>query len=599
MRKTINFYILIILWLIPSLVLAQPAQTNLQAQQLLNKNRTSFFIENKGQWPAEVLYLARIGGMNAWITNKGVVYDYYQIIRNYKPEETIKLPLHEKDEFERKHTGIRGQVINIELENANTQANNVPSGMRETYYNYFIGNDSTKWASFVHLYDEVSLKEVYAGIEVRYYFDNGLVRYDYIAKPGADLTQIKLNIQGAEDYQINEQGELVLQTILGDITHGKLYAYQQTEKIKTEISCAFNLNQNGTIGILAENYNPALALVIDPLIYSTYIGGAADDVGNSIAIDSSGNTFVTGYTNSGNYPTTSGAYDVSQNINYDVFVSKLNTFGSALIYSTFIGGNGADRGNSIAINVDGNAFITGCADVNYPTTSGAFDMSWNWGYGDGFVTKLNETGSTLLYSTYIGGGGDDAGYSIALDGIGNAFITGSTNNGNSFPTTSGAYDTTFNGGYAGSTTGGDAFIIKLNTSGSALIYSTFFGGSNVEFSNSITIDTNGNAFIAGTTNSLNLPVTIGSYDTNYNGGYDVFVAKLNSSGSALVYSTYIGGGADDQAYAIAIDNSRNSIITGTTTSVNYPTTSGAYDTSFYYAGNYTDIILTKLNVSGT
>ena len=581
-------------FLLPWYAFAQTSEIDIQKNQLLNKANRNFFIENKGQWPAEVLYLARLGGMNAWITNTGVVYDYFLITKDYKPEETMKMPRHENDMFEFEHTSIKGQVVEMLLEGANKDAKTQPSGIQEGYYNYFIGNDTTKWASFVRLYTEVLVQDLYPGIDIRYYFDNGLIRYDYIAKPGADLAKINLKIVGSDDYTINDKGELTLKTSLGEITHGKLFAYQQDGKYKTEITCTFTKNNNGTIGFYAENYNPALALVIDPLVYSTFVGGSAAmnlyDEGYSIAIDASGNSYNTGSTGSTAFPTTSGAYDVSHNGNYDVFVTKLNISGSALVYSTFLGGSGDDYGYSITLDTFGNSYITGYCDTLFPITSGAFDVSFN-GYYDVFVVKLNSTGSALVYSTFIGGSGSDKAFSITLDGTGNSYITGFSSS-TLYPTTSGAYDVSFNGSI-------DVFVTKLNSSGSALIYSTFIGGSSSDYGRSIKVDTGGYAYITGYTYSTTYPTTSGAYDVSQNGGYDVFITKLNNSGSALVYSTFIGGSASEEAYSIALDGSGNSYVTGYTdytSSVNYPTTSGAYDVS--HNGN-DDVFVTKLNSSGS
>jgi hypothetical protein len=589
--KSTSIVILLAFCCVPFFLSAQQVDPNSSAQQMLNKSSHNFFIENKGQWSKEVRYLAKIGGMNAWITQTGVVYDYYQTTRNYKPEETMKLPRNEKEEFERQHTSMKGHVVDMVLEGANTEAKSVPSGMQEGYYNYFIGNDSTKWASFVRLYSEVLIQDIYPGIDIRYYFDNGLIRYDYIAKPGADLAQINLKIKGSDGYSINEKGELTLKTSLGKITHGKLFAYQNNGNKKTEIACSFFKNRNGKIGVSAEYYNPALALVIDPLVYSTFIGGSQADESKSIKIDGSGNAYITGNTGSTDYPTTTGAYDISSSAAspyylYDVFITKLNASGSALIYSTFIGGNDYDWVYSIATDNSGNTFITGnTKSADYPTTSGAYDKTYN-GTGqfgeDVIVTKLNSTGSVLSYSTFIGGSGQDIGYSLAIDGIGNAFITGITNSSN-FPTTTGAYNVSFNGN-------GEIFVIKLNITGSACVYSTFINDGQAS---SIVVDGSGNAYIAGSTGFFNFPTTTGAYDVSFNGNDDVFVTKLNATGSALVYSTFIGGSDNDGCNSMAIDGSGNAFLTGFTDSHDFPTTAGAYDVSFRGA------FITKLNASGS
>jgi hypothetical protein len=332
------------------------------------------------------------------------------------------------------------------------------------------------------------------------------------------------------------------------------------------------------------------------LLYSTFIGGGGDDCGYSIALDNAGNVYITGDAGSTTFPTTPGAFDTTHNGDYDAFVSKLNADGSALLYSTFIGGGGGDCGCGIALDNAGNAYITGDTWSNlfpttFPTTPGAFDTTHN-GYHDAFVSKLNADGSALLYSTFLGGSDyDDHGYGIAVDNEGNAYITGFTNSGD-FPTTPGAFNTD-----PRSTGAGGAFVSKLNATGSALLYSTFLGGIDYwDCGYGIALDNTGNAYIAGYTESSDFPTTPDAFDTSLNGPYDGFVTKLNPSGTALVYSTYLGGGSYDYGDGIAIDGSGNAYITGYTTSDSFPTTPGAWDTSFNGAN---DGFMSKLNASGT
>ncbi|NOX18726.1 MAG: hypothetical protein GXO87_10665, partial [Chlorobi bacterium] len=312
---------------------------NSGANKLLQKsNNKNYFIKNKGQWAQEVKYLAKTGGMNAWITDFGVVYDYYIFKRNYAEEELYQMPEREKEEYKRENSSIKGCVVKSIFKYNNFSRQFVGENKQEAYYNYFLGNDKSKWVSNVPLYEGATVKELYEGIDIKYYFDEGLLRYDFIVKPGADISQITITLEGIDNYTINEKGELEQQTSLGKITHKDIVAYQKNENGKNEIiKILFTLNENGTIGFTAKNYDKEKELIIDPLVYSTFIGGNDNDYGSGIAIDNSGNAFVTGYTLSTDYPTTSGAYDESQNSSYDVFVSKLNSSGSDLVYSTFIG----------------------------------------------------------------------------------------------------------------------------------------------------------------------------------------------------------------------------------------------------------------------
>jgi hypothetical protein len=335
------------------------------------------------------------------------------------------------------------------------------------------------------------------------------------------------------------------------------------------------------------------------LLYSTYFGGSAIDFGNGIALDNEGNIYITGQTNSADFPTSLGAYDVSTNGSYDIFVSKLNpNFSgvSSLIYSTFIGGTVTDWTKSIAVDTSGNAYITGVTlSSDFPTTSTAFDTVYH-GFGDIFVTKLNPNGSTLIYSTYLGGVGIDTGIAIVVDNIGDAYITGRTESPD-FPVTLNAFDTIFNNN---STYNANAFITKINANGTGLVYSTYLGGFLPDDATGIAIDNSGNSYVAGRTQSTDFPVTLGAFDMTTNGFGDIFISKINNTGTSLVYSTYIGGSYEDYVNGFAIDNNENAYITGYTMSLNYPVTPNAYDTVF---NNGTpapyEMYITKLNAAGS
>jgi len=326
------------------------------------------------------------------------------------------------------------------------------------------------------------------------------------------------------------------------------------------------------------------------LVYSTFIGGNSGDYANSIAIDAGGNVYLTGVTSSNNYPTTGGAYQTTLNGSQNAFVTELNSTGSALVYSTYVGGNSYDAGNKILVDASGNSYVAGqTSSSNFPTTGGAYQTAYGGGSNDVFVTKLNSSGSALVYSTFIGGNDDDEGNSLAIDASGNAYVTGQTASSN-FPATGGAYQTAFGGG------GYDAFVTKLKPDGSGLVYSTFIGGNVMDKGYSITIDAGGNSYITGSTSSSNYPATGGAYQTAKAGTLDAFVTKLNSGGTALVYSTFIGGNNTDVGESIAADADGNAYITGYTFSSDYPTTTGAYQTAF---GGNADVFASKINSNGS
>ena len=307
------------------------------------------------------------------------------------------------------------------------------------------------------------------------------------------------------------------------------------------------------------------------LVYSTYLGGVQNDGGAGIAVDRNANVYVVGSTG-GDFPTTPGAFQTVLVRDPEAFVAKLNASGTALVYSTYLGGSGMDLGYGIAVDSSDNAYVTGQTDGNFPTTAGAYQTTFGGGAWDVFVSKLNESGTALVYSTYLGGSGLDRAYVIAVDHNGNAYVTGYTEG--PFPTTPGAVQATHGGGIA------DAFVTKLNATGTALVYSTYLGG-------------NGDVYVTGGTEG-GFPTTPDALQTIDAGGRDAFVTRINASGTALLYSTYLGGVTDDSGVGIALDGSGNVYVAGYTGG-SFPTTPGAYQAS--YGGSADDVFVAKLAVT--
>jgi hypothetical protein len=322
------------------------------------------------------------------------------------------------------------------------------------------------------------------------------------------------------------------------------------------------------------------------LVYSTYLGGTASDYGRDIAVDSSGYAYVTGDTNSNNFPTTSGAYDTSYN-SYDAFVTKFNTNGQSLAYSTYLGGTGVENGNGIAVDSSGYAYIVGTTvSNNFPTTTGAYDTSFPTDMfgsfnNNIFVTKLNTAGTGLTYSTYLGGYTTDYGYAIAVDSSGCAYVTGATNSYD-FPTTSGVFQPIPSGGQ-------DVFVTKFNSAGTGLSYSTIVGGGT---GYGVAVDGSGNAYLSGETYNTNFP-TVSAVQTTIGGISDAFMTKVNSTGTSLLYSTYLGGANYDTAFGIAIDSSGYAYATGETRSTDFPT-QNPYQSSNLGGSGSKDAFVTKL-----
>ncbi|MDY7078198.1 MAG: SBBP repeat-containing protein, partial [Chloroflexota bacterium] len=332
----------------------------------------------------------------------------------------------------------------------------------------------------------------------------------------------------------------------------------------------------------------------DDLYYATFIGGSDSDWGWNTAMDEGGAAYVAGDTSSSDFPTTPGVFDTTYNGDEDTFVAKLNATGNGLEYATFIGGSSNDSGYGITVDEGGAAYVTGStSSPDFPTTPGAFDTTYSGGYNDVFVAKLNATGNGLEYSTFIGGGTRDLGWDIVVDEGGAAYVAGDTSSPD-FPTTPGAFDTTYNGSYDGIY---DAFVVKLNAAGSDLEYATFIGGSDSDHGYDIAVNVGGAAYVTGSTSSSDFPTTPGAFDTTYNGGSDAFVVKLNATGSGLEYATLIGGSDSDQGWDIVVDEGGAAYVAGHTSSPDFPTTPGAFDTT--YNGGYYDVFVVKLNAAGS
>lgn len=547
------------------------------------------FIENRGQWPRGVRYYSRTNGLDLWVTERGVTYDIYQVhaAAATSMESPVKRAINERS----MPTSRSGHRIRMEFVGA--KGAGLAKGVKQVpgEFNFFIGNDPSRWARNVAHFSETRLERVYDGIDARLYYEEGMPRYDMIVAPHADPSAIKIRFAGAEKITINEKGEIAIATKLGDVAQQGLYAYQTIAGRERQVPCSFTLNDDGTVGFTLGAYDRSAAVVIDPLLYSTYIGGSGDDNAYAMAVDGSGNAYLTGYASSwealtDSFPATVGAYDKSYNGGtIDAFVTKLDCASNILTYSTFIGGSSFEDARGLVIDGSGSAYVCGyTGSSNFPTTSGAYAQNYNGGPFDGFVLKLSANGSALTYSTFIGGQYTDGAYALALGAGSTVRVCGYTASSD-FPTTSGAYDQTFNGN-------DDIFVATLNSGGSALLSSTFIGGQGTDYAYAILVDAGGNAYVSGNTSSTDFPTTGGAFDRIYGGGaHDACVLRVGAGDGSLGYSTYLGGAGADYAYGIDLPGSGRLTVTGYSSSSDFPTTQGAYDVT--YNGGAFDIFVTK------
>lgn len=522
----------------------------------------------------------------------------------------------------------RAQTLRMTLAGANAQADGYGADELPGKVNYLNGNDPDGWRRDIPTFARVTYKEVYPGIDVDYYGNQRQLEYDFRLRPGADAAQIRLGFDGARRLRLNEVGDLILETAGGDVAMKKPVIYQDIDGERHEIDGAYVFRGKRGVGFRVGAYDTNHELVIDPVlsysrviggdgpnvgngiavdasgnayvvgttnstnfpvtnpfqaaraglidvfvmklnpsgnvVYSTYLGGSSDDIGRGIAIDAAGNAYITGWTFSNNFPT-AGPLQAARSTAPDVFMTKLNSTGSGLVYSTYLGGTGDDRAYAIAVDPANNAYITGQTfSANFPVANAS--QAARSGTGDVFVTKFNPAGSALTYSTYLGGSQSfEIGNGIAADPDGNAYVTGQTVSTdfpvlNAFQATKG--DTFTSGSF-------DAFVTKFNPAGSR-VFSTYIGGGFSEVASAIALDSSRNIYITGATNSTDFPTRDPLQATIDGVEDDAFVTKLNAAGTALVYSTFLGGNGDDTPTGIAVDSTGRAVVTGKTASPDFP-----------------------------
>jgi hypothetical protein len=519
-----------------------------------------YFERNLGQTDAEVAFIARGAGGALFITATGAV----ALLRQGDAPPVM---------------------IRMKLIGANQQPTIEGRDLQEGKSHYLIGNDASKWRTDVPHFGQVRLAEVYKGIALVYYGNQRQLEYDFVVRPGADPRQIRLHFEGPERVEIDRSGDLVLRTGGGEIRQRRPVAYQNSGSSRRIVRAGYRRLGKREFGIDVAPYDAGRPLVIDPIFeYSTYLGGMSDEGGSAIAVDTSGNVYVAGWTRSANLPTANPLRG-SLFSGEDAFVAKFNPSGSALIYSTYLGGGLITNANAIAVDGEGNAYVGGTTRSRFFPTANPLQPDHAGGDFDGFVTKINPSGSALVYSTFLGGAsGVDRVVGIALDGSGNAYVAGTTNSTN-FPTVS-----PLQANNAGDF---DAFVTKFDPAGSALVYSTYLGGSGADIARGIAADGAGNAYVAGETASTNFPASGSPLQGSNAGATDAFVTKINASGSALAYSTYVGGSSDDSAAGITVDSSGNAYIAGETWSPDYPTASSLQPFRSI------DAFVTKINASGS
>ncbi len=545
------------------------------------------FEVNEGQVDSSVRFLARGVGYGLFLTGTGAV---------------LSLPAGHHE----------NAIVSMRLVGGNPGPRAVGLDPQATRSNYLLGNDSRRWHSGVANYGRVRFTSVYRGVDLVYHGTQRRLEYDFEVAPGADPGRIRLAFPGADELELDGDGELVLRARGGELVQPAPELYQETEAGRVRVAGGYVLRPASSPRSLPEvaftvgSYDRTLPLIIDPvLLYSTVLGGSGDDYGLAIAIDAAGNAYVAGATTSASFPGVGGgSAQVTSGGGYDAFVTKINAAGTAIVYSTYLGGSGADVANGIAVDGAGNAYVTGSTSSStFPGVTASSLRPLNaGGPNDAFVTKLGPDGATIVYSTFLGLDGDDQGLAIAVDGAGSAYVTGMT----SAPQPTSGPPPVFPGITASSiqpTYGGglhDGFVIKLDPAGTAIVYSTYLGGASEDFGQGIAVDGAGAAYVTGSTKSTSFPgVTAGSIQPAIAaapGEPNAFVTKINPAGTAIAYSTYLGNG-DGQGHAIAVDAAGSAYVTGYTSASAFPGVGGS-SLQPSFGGGFSDAFVTKIDAAG-
>ncbi|MBI3248639.1 MAG: SBBP repeat-containing protein [Deltaproteobacteria bacterium] len=569
------------------------------------------FEQNQGQSDAQVQFLARGHGYALFLTPTEMVLSLRtggngetgrgtgERAKGGKGEEDR----HKGKRWPTQSSALSTETVRLQLVNANPQPRMEGLAELPGKVNYFLGNDPSQWRTNVTTYAKVKYHDVYPGVDVVYYGNQeGRLEHDFIVAPGADPSVIQFSIrdQAGDELPLTADaaGNLLVQVADVMLRLGKPLVYQEIAGVRRDVvgsyarlgtqpsalSSQFSALSTASVGFQLAAYDATRPLIIDPVLsYSTYLGGGGDDIGQSIAVDTAGNTYVTGETASSDFPTVNPWQPASDGV-ADVFVAKLSADGQTLLYSTYLGGNDLDTATAVSTDESGQTYVVGWTDsTDFPTATPV--QAAKAGDSDVFVAKLSADGTILLYSTYVGGSSDDEAYALAVDRNGQAYVTGLTVS-TDFPTVMPLQAAQAGGAW-------DGFVVKLSADGATLLYSTYLGGDDFDDGQGIAVDTAGNAYVTGETGSSDFP-TVNPWQPASGGLGDAFVAKLSADGAILLYSTYLGGDDFDDGIGIAVDTADNAYVTGGTDSSDFPTVNPWQPAS----GGLGDAFAAKLSADG-
>jgi hypothetical protein len=578
-----------------------------------------YFIPNKGQVNERAKYYAKTSGYTLWITKQGLVFDSVRKIKA-EVEEGTSHPALVGEPFQEGE--IERDVSRLKFLNANKSPGIIPLGITQHKVNYYIGNDPAKWKKGISTSTAVLYKDIYNNIDLKVYGNETQIEYDWIVKPGGNPKSIRFEYKNVKGTRIGKKGNLFIETNFGELLHKRPVSFQVIDGKKVNVDAKFKRVDKNTYGFKVREFSKDYELIIDPVVsleYSTYLGGSSDEQYNRMVVDNSGQVHLTGYTYSYNFPI-KNAYQGSKAGSIDAFLTKFNSSGSDLIFSTYFGGSSSEYFSAITVAGNGDIYIAGDTfSSNLPAINSRiggkdvfiarFDSTGNflagrylggtsedrnskivmdssnhlWVYGwtrssnfptvnpyqstlpgsaSVYVCKLTSDLSSIEYSTYLGGTSEDIGDRFVVDNSGNFYAAGRTRSSN-FPIKNAWQNNHVGGQY-------DMFLTKFKPDGSELAFSTYLGGSGDEYCQGLVLGSSGDIYIGGFTDSTDFPV-INPYQGTNNGDDDIVISKFSSDGSQLLYSTYLGGSGEDWHGILALDNSGNIYVTGSTYSQDFPT----------------------------
>jgi PKD repeat protein len=560
------------------------------------------FVQNKGQWNDRIDFQAQVPGGRLGVSASG----FSVLLLDMEALEKRHLENHHSmiNEFNGESTPINAHYFQINLLGSNQHSNPIVETPLDGYDNYFLGNNSHRWASKALAYASILYKNVYDGIDFRVSSIGNNLKYDFIVKPGADPSQIKIEYDGVDGVRRSDD-DLKIQTTVGSLTEQKPYCYQVNDQNKKTVISKYELNHNIISFSFPDDYDQSHELVIDPLlIFSTYSGSTADNWGSTATPGEHGTLYSAGVTNQnlgGFFPATVGAFQTSNHGNYDMAIIKYDSAGTKFLYATHLGGFNNDTPQSLVVDkATGDLIVLGISSsLDYPTGANSFDKTFNHGGSifnrvldtfdewDIVITRLSPNGDQLIGSTFLGGSGNDglnypkqSGGSLVVnygdemrgdvitDETGNVYISSVTSS-TDFPIVNG-FDNSYNGSIS------DGVAVKLTSDLSSIVWSSYIGGSGLDAAYSIKLDNDKNIVLAGGTTSTNFPATAGAYQTVFNGIVDGWIARVAADGSALINATYTGTVSFDQVYFVDLNASGNVFVYGQTAG-HMPISPGVYN----------------------